>query len=159
MRHALVLVPILLVVSLLPASGSDPKVSGWVGIGKENPQPVPSWIQPLPRFDLRQIRFSLASSFDPKVSVRQSEPGATVVVWGTASQARQEEMEQFAHDFAPLFRSAFDAGTSATVGRQFLSRVVELSQSPNQNPAPASAPSVWYNAQDPWARDPRSWKK
>jgi len=143
-----------LTLSLL--SGDEPKVKVWVGVQKEGP--VPAWSQPMPKLDGRQLRLQLGSPLDAFLSPSKGSPGATVVVWGEASYARQEEMNQFARDYAPLFRTAFDVGTSASVGGQMLSRLVELSANPNQNPAPAIAPSVWYNSMDPWARNPKFYK-
>ncbi len=91
-------------------------------------------------------------------AARTGMPGATVEVWAVASQARQEEMRLLTQLYAPVLQTAFDVGLSSSVGGQFLSQLVVLSANPNQNPAPAIAPAVWYNAQDPWARDSKFWK-
>lgn len=118
---------------------------------------LPVWTAKDLGAERRTLRVQLRPALDA-FRPRPRTPGATVVVWGEASQARREEMQQFAQDFAPVFRSAFDVGRSSSVGGQFLSQLMALAANPNQNPAPASAPSVWYNSLDPWARDPKFWK-
>jgi hypothetical protein len=157
MKRSLARVVSVLAASLLPAAGEEPKVKAFIGVQQDSR----FWQlrnRPLPSFDVRRIQLQIASPLEAFRASRPRTPGATVVVWGEASQARQEEMQQFARAYAPLFRTAFDVGLASSVGGQFLSQLVEISYNPNQNPAPAAAPSVWYNAQDPWARDPKSWK-
>jgi len=160
MRRSLAWIPALVAALVLPAGAEEPKVKAWVGVRKQDLQFSSGWTQPLPTFDVRQIRLQVSSPLDAFRSVKRGTPGATVVVWGEASQARQEEMQRFTRAYAPLFRTAFDVGLSASVGGQFLAQLVELSKphNSNQNPAPPNAPSVWYNAQDPWARDPKFYK-
>ena len=158
MKRALVQVFVIVAASLLPALAEEPKVMVFLGVQKEDRQFQPALKPPPPAFDASRIRLRISSPLDAIRAPRRGTPGATVVVWGDASQARQEEMQRFTRDFAPLFRSAFDAGLSASVGGQLLGELMANAGNPFWNPAPAFAPSVWYNAQDPWARDPKYWK-
>jgi hypothetical protein len=82
-------------------------------------------------------------------------PGAVVEVWGDASWARQDDFKAFMKTHLPAFRTAFDAGLGASIGGQMLSELMFYSADLHRNPAPAFAPAVWYNAQDPWAKDKR----
>lgn len=82
-------------------------------------------------------------------------PGAVVEVWGDASWARQDEFKAFAQANLPAFRTAFDAGLSASVGSDHLANL--MAGDPSARP-PLIWSKVWYNAIDPWARNPRFYR-
>ena len=149
---------VLAVVVALPGWGEEPKLEVWAGASVRAQRPVPWNTAPLVfqgrAADFR-FRAPLRTNSEAFRARRAGTPGATVVVWGDASMDRQEEMLRFTRNYSPGFRNAFDAGLASGIGAQFLQRLMELSSNPNQKPAPAHASPVWYNAMDPWARDPK----
>lgn len=145
--------PVLLALCELGAQ--TPKVKAWVGVKPQTweyqaAKPFGSEREPF-RTPLFLARSGL-------VAKKDRTPGAVVEVWGDASWARQDEFKAFLRANLPAFHNAFDAGLASSIGGQMLSELMFHGGELHRNPAPAFAPSVWYNAQDPWARDRRYFK-
>lgn len=140
------ILPLLLACTALGAQ--TPRVKAWIGVGRE-----PSGFQDFRLSEAYSLRIPL---FQPKADPgvrRDRTPGAVVEVWGDASWARQDAFKAFVRANLPVFRSAFDAGTAASIGGAFLSDLMSHPGDLHSNPLVMSP--VWFNATDPWARDPR----
>ncbi len=82
-------------------------------------------------------------------------PGAVVEVWGDASWARQDEFKAFVRANLSGFRTAFDAGLGASIGGDHLANL--MAGDPSSRP-PLIWSQVWFNSQNPWARDRRYYR-
>lgn len=91
----------------------------------------------------------LANRYPARKLAGDPVPGAVVEIWGNAPWARQDEFKAFAQTNLPAFRTAFDAGYSASVGRDHLANL--MAGDPSTRP-PHIGSKVWNNAFEPWAQ-------
>ena len=132
----------------------SPKFKAWVGVhppARETPTFKPFNVSEpilfrIPVFHAREGRSTRLDRL----------PGAVVEVWGDASWARQDEFKAFVRANLPVFRTAFDVGTAASVGGAMLSDL--MSHPGDLHNSPLVWSPVWFNATDPWARDRRFYK-
>lgn len=140
------ILPLLLACSALGAQA--PKLKAWIGVSKE-----PTRFQDFRLSEAYSLRVPLFQPKPESNARRDRTPGAVVEVWGDASWARQDAFRAFVRANLPVFRSAFDAGTAASVGGAMLSDL--MSHPGDLHNSPLVMSPVWFNATDPWARDPR----
>lgn len=130
----------------LALAAQAPKVKAWVGF-----RPA-AWERKDPAYlQTEGPRLQLQLKKDGTAANRT--PGAVVEVWGDASWARQDEFKAFVRTNLPQFRTAFDAGLSASVGGAMLADLMNHPEDLHRSPLVLSP--VWFNATDPWARDRR----
>jgi hypothetical protein len=142
-------------------------ITGCVALGAQTPK-IRAWVAARPAiwegkdatyFEAAEaIRVPLLRSKNDRSSTQDRNPGAVVEIWGDASWARQDQFKAFVRANLASFRDAFDAGLGSSIGGQMLAELMNHPEDLHKNPAPAMAPRVWYNAQDPWARDRRFFK-
>ena len=134
-------------------TAQSPKVKVWVGARPSG------WeyreTRPFQGSDEGAFRIPLFLVRNDRSPRKDWTPGAVVEVWGDAPWARQDEFKAFVRTNLPAFRNAFDSGLGASIGGQMLAEQMAHPGDLHWNPAPAFAPSVWSNSQDPWARDRR----
>ncbi len=141
------ILPLLLAGAALGAQ--TVRVRAWVGAGKE-----PSRFLDFRLSEAYSLRVPL---FQPKAEPRRDRvPGAVVEVWGDAAWVRQDAFKAFVRANLPAFRSAFDAGTAASIGGDLLADL--MSRPGDLHGSPLVMSPVWFNATDPWARDKRFFK-
>lgn len=129
----------------------SPKVRAWVGVRPpvwENPS-----FKPFGAGEPILFRIPVFLAREGRSTKLDRLPGAVVEVWGDASWARQDEFKAFVRANMPVFRTAFDVGTAASVGGAMLSDL--MSHPGDLHNSPLVWSPVWFNATDPWARDRR----
>jgi hypothetical protein len=145
------ILPVFLACMALGAQ--SPKVKVWVGIRPPAVENKDS--KPISTAEGDAFRIPVFLPRDERGSKPGRMPGTVVEVWGDASWVRQDEFKAFLRTNLPAFRTAFDVGQGSSIGGQMLSELMSSPGDLHRNPAPAMAPTVWYNAQDPWARNKR----
>lgn len=147
--------PILpLVLACVALGAQSPKVKAWAGV--RPPARDYTTFKPFEAGGPVLFRIPVFRAREGQGMGKDRTPDAVVEVWGDASWARQDEFKAFVRANMPVFRTAFDVGTAASVGGAMLSDLMSHPGDLHNNPLVQSP--VWFNATDPWARDRRFYK-